>query len=115
MPNTKLANYNGKYSWNGSPKGKDRKQTTDVGSFPANPWGLYDVHGNVWEWCHDSKRTYTLADVVDPQDQSNDNSRVLRGGSWGDIPGRCRAADRYANAPAARLSNFGFRVCFRLD
>ncbi len=113
--NTDLANYDGNYSFNDSPKGKCRKETTDVGSFPANSWGLYDVHGNVWEWCRDAKRTYTAADHTDADEQSSDYNYVLRGGSWRYSPGHCRAAYRSKNAPAYCGCNCGFRVCFRLD
>jgi formylglycine-generating enzyme required for sulfatase activity len=110
-----LANYDGNYSWNGSPKGEYREQTTDVGSFPANPWGLYDMHGNVWEWCQDAKRTYTEADQTDPQSQSNEGSRVVRGGSWCSYPDYCRAANRSWDVRGTRDFYLGFRVAFRLD
>jgi uncharacterized protein (TIGR02996 family) len=116
--NTDVANYNGNYSWNDSPKGVYRKETTDVGSFPPNPWGLFDLHGNVWEWCADEYGPYTADDRTDPDVKdinSDDGSRVLRGGSWGDIPLNCRAAFRSWNAPAYRYNIIGFRVCFRLD
>jgi formylglycine-generating enzyme required for sulfatase activity len=113
--NTDLANYDGNYSFNDSPKGKRRKESTDVGSFPANSWGLYDVHGNVWEWCRDAKRTYTAADYTDSDAQEQNDQRVIRGGSWRYGPGNCRAAYRSKNAPTYRGCNCGFRVCFRLD
>jgi formylglycine-generating enzyme required for sulfatase activity len=110
--NTDLANYDGNYSFNDSPKGISRKETTDVGSFPANAWGLYDVHGNVWEWCRDAKRTYTAADQTDPHGQSNSDTFVMRGGSWRYSPGYCRSAYRSKNVPAYRGCNCGFRVSF---
>jgi uncharacterized protein (TIGR02996 family) len=110
-----LANYDGKYSWNGSPKGPFRKETTDAGSFPANAWGLHDVHGNVWQWCANTYAAYELsAEIVDIE-ESNNNSRVVRGGAWDYDPIDCRAACRYTIAPAVRDLNFGFRVAFRLD
>jgi formylglycine-generating enzyme required for sulfatase activity len=112
---TDLVNYDGNYSFNDSPKGKSRKETTDVGSFPANSWGLYDVHGNVWEWCRDTKRTYTASDQVDPEGQLDNYTFVLRGGSWRYSPGYCRAAYRSRNVAAYRGCNCGFRVCFRVD
>src|SRR3954469_3356075 len=56
-------------------------RTTPVGSFPANAWWLYDMHGNVWQWCHDWFGDYAQKDVVDPQGPKNGNERVLRGGS----------------------------------
>ncbi len=102
--NTDLANYSGDYTWNDSPKGKYRKETTDVGFFPANPWGLYDVHGNVWELCSDWYGDYS----------ANGQCR-LRGGSWSSDPGLCRAAYLGWEEPAIRYSHLGFRVCFRLD
>ena len=115
--NTDLANYDGNYSWNGSPKGKYRRQTTEVGSFPANPWGLHDVHGNVWEWCEDWYAPYKGEDQTNhcQTTKQSDEYRVLRGGSWDDVPDYCRAALRGGFAPGFRHFSYGFRVCFRLD
>jgi uncharacterized protein (TIGR02996 family) len=113
-----LANYNGNYSWNGSPEGLYREETTDAGSHPLNPWGLSDMHGNVWEWCADWYGPYTGDDQTDPcvnKKQSNNIFRVLRGGSWFDGPEDCRAACRGRRAPETRDYDAGFRMCFRLD
>jgi uncharacterized protein (TIGR02996 family) len=107
--NTDLANYDGTYSWNGSPKGAYREETTDAGAFAPNGWGLHDVHGNVWEWCEDVYRSYA------GENESDIQSRVLRGGSWRSSPDVCRAAYRIRIAPAPRNGYFGCRVCFRLD
>jgi uncharacterized protein (TIGR02996 family) len=116
--NTDLVNYNGNYSWNGSPKGVYREETTDVGSFPPNPWGLFDLHGNVWEWCADEDAPYTSHEQIDPvgkSENSDNSSCALRGGSWIDGPQGCRAASRDWDAPDDRFNFDGFRVCFRLD
>jgi len=108
-----IANYNGNYTYGSGPKGEYREQTTEVGSFPPNAFGLYDVHGNVWEWCldhwHDS---YDGA----PTDGSawttggDESLRVLRGGSWNHNPRLCRSADRYGGARAYGYYLIGFRV-----
>jgi len=109
-------NYDGNHPWNGSPQGAYRQQTTDVGSFPANAWGLFDMHGNVWEWCQDVYAAYDDADQVDPvnlSEHSNDR-RVLRGGSWLYYARNCRAAFRGRITPDFRFF-VGFRVCLPLD
>jgi formylglycine-generating enzyme required for sulfatase activity/tRNA A-37 threonylcarbamoyl transferase component Bud32 len=108
-----LANYNGNYTYGKEPKGKYRKKTTPVGSFPPNAFGLYDMHGNVWEWCEDFwHETYEGV----PNDGSawltggNQNLRVLRGGSWFDDPWFCRCANRDGYDPDFGLNFNGFRV-----
>jgi formylglycine-generating enzyme required for sulfatase activity len=110
-----LANYRSSESYNGSPTSERRGETTEVGSFPANDWGLHDLHGNVWEWCEDDWHgSYEGA----PSDGSawvesgrTGARRLLRGGSWDDAPGGCRSAYRYDISRDNRLSYFGFRVC----
>jgi formylglycine-generating enzyme required for sulfatase activity len=92
---TELANYNGNYTYGQGPKGTFREQTTDVGSFPANAWGLQDMHGNVWEWCLDGDKEV----------------RLLRGGSWSGRPRNCRSACRGGSRPDDRDGLIGFRVC----
>ena len=90
----------------------DDKQTAPVGSFAANPFGLYDVHGNVWEWVEDcGNRSYAGA----PSDgrawtRGDCRRRVLRGGSWVDIPRYLRSAFRFGGRSGNRSSNWGFRV-----
>jgi formylglycine-generating enzyme required for sulfatase activity len=109
-----LANYNGNYTYGNEAKGKYREETTEVGSFPPNAFGLYDMHGNVWEWCADtSHENYQGA----PSDGSvwlggsnNDNRyHVLRGGSWHNNPVSCRSARRSWGVPDLIFDYFGFR------
>ncbi|MGB8698842.1 MAG: formylglycine-generating enzyme family protein [Thermosynechococcaceae cyanobacterium] len=124
---TELANYRGtdnpEYDWSGSygagPKGIYREKTTPVGSFGvANDFGLYDMHGNVWEWCEDHWHdTYTSAPTdgrawIDNADKSDENARrLLRGGSWYNIPRTCRSARRVNFIAGVEVNfNFGFRV-----
>ncbi len=110
---TDLVNYNGNYTYGNSPKGKYREQTTDVGIFPPNAFGLYDMHGNVWEWCADDwHKNYEGA----PTDgsawlENDDDTPVLRGGSWIIFPDQCRSAFRLNLV--RRVLNYyvvGFRV-----
>lgn len=112
---TELANYNGNYSYSNGPKGEYREQTKTVGSFPANAFGLYDMHGNVWEWCADTwDENYKEAPVDGSawlEDNDNDNQyRLLRGGSWGNNPGYCRCAYRSRYYPDDDNYVIGFRV-----
>jgi len=106
-----LVNYDGNHTYASAPKGKYRRQTTDVGTFPPNSFGLYDMHGNVWEWCQDDyKNDYINA----PTDGSaltspSRSAKLLRGGSWYDAPGNCRSAFRYYNLDDYD-NPFGFRV-----
>jgi formylglycine-generating enzyme required for sulfatase activity len=81
-----------------------------VGQKKPNPWGLYDMHGNVWEWCHDWYGDYPGGTVVDPSGSSSGTKRVYRGGSWGYLSVGCRSALRTMNVPDYRLSDHGFRV-----
>ncbi|MFM7474756.1 MAG: SUMF1/EgtB/PvdO family nonheme iron enzyme [Microcystis aeruginosa] len=110
-----LANYNATNTYADEPNGEYRSETTPVGQFPPNAFGLYDMHGNVREWCAD-----TWHDNYDgaPTDGSawiengNDNRSPLRGGSWGYNPNYCRSAIRYDYyfRRVNRINNYGFRV-----
>jgi formylglycine-generating enzyme required for sulfatase activity len=109
---TELANYDGTYTYASEPKGKYLQKTTDVGSFPPNAFGLYDMHGNVWEWCQDDwHNNYIDA----PKDGSgwtsrSGNTKLLRGGSWYFNPGNCRSAYRHYSNLDHNTIRIGFRV-----
>jgi Uncharacterized conserved protein len=107
---TNQANYNGSYPMPGCSKGEYRKKTTEVASFPPNKWGLYDMHGNVWEWCHDWKGDYLSGHVIDPTGPSSGRRRVVRGGSWFGRPWDIRSANRYRCYPDNRDYNTDFRL-----
>ena len=112
---TELANYDGNFSYAKGPTGESRGYTTDVGSFPANAWGLQDMHGNVWEWCADHWHGSYEGAPNDGRpwveaEASDETSRLLRCGSWSDNPGLCRSAYRLSIHPGDRLNHFGFRV-----
>ncbi|NET60852.1 MAG: formylglycine-generating enzyme family protein [Symploca sp. SIO2E6] len=110
---SKLANYGGMKTYNSGPKGEYRGQTTPVGNFQvANAFGLYDMHGNVWEWCADSWHNNYQGAPTDGSAWNNDNDdRLLRGGSWFSHPARCRSAFRILYDPGVfHDGTFGFRV-----
>jgi formylglycine-generating enzyme required for sulfatase activity len=113
---TELANYNGEYTYGGGPKGMHRQETVEVATFPANVWGLHDMHGNVWEWCADHWHDTYNGAPADGSPWTNDKSndvgiRLLRGGSCLSLPGYCRTAYRSYLHPDAQHNNVGFRVC----
>lgn len=108
-----LVNYNGNFPYGAATKGTYRQQTTPVGSLGvANLFGLFDIHGNVWEWCLDTwQENYNGAPMDGGVREGGDSRfRVLRGGSWGDLGFNCRAANRLPLAPDGRDNYGGFRV-----
>ena len=117
-----LSNYDGRDRevYVDEEKGEDRQQTIDVSSFPANHWGLHDMHGNVWEWCADhwhsnyedapeDGRAWSDEDVKENDDKMN--FRLLRGGSWFNHSANCRSASRLFDHADSRNDFIGFRVC----
>ncbi len=84
-----------------------------VGSYQANPWGLYDMHGNVWEWCADGYGAYENTTVTDPEGISNSTKRVLRGGAYFDPAESCRTANRCWDPSDYRVQDIGLRLIRR--
>jgi formylglycine-generating enzyme required for sulfatase activity len=114
---TEQVNYQGEYPYAGGKKGQYRKETVPVKSLPANPWGLYEMHGNVWEWVQDAWHgNYQSAPTDGSVWESVDAgaARVLRGGSWGNYARDCRSAFRYYYDPDLRYFFTGFR-CARIQ
>jgi formylglycine-generating enzyme required for sulfatase activity len=107
---TSNANYNGNYPYNNKSKGTYRERTTAVGSFAPNPWGLYDMHGNVYEWCWDWYGSYSSGAQTDPRGAVSGYYRVGRGGYWSGDGRYLRSASRLNNNQSSRGDSTGFRL-----
>ena len=103
-------NYDGNYPYAGGIKGLYREETVEVKALPCNGWGLYQMHGNVWEWCQDWFGAYPAETVVDPTGPTEGEDRVLRGGSWIFDGQLARSASRLALGPGLRYDGAGFRL-----
>jgi formylglycine-generating enzyme required for sulfatase activity len=111
---SKQANFNGNHPCGGAPKWSYLRRTTRVGSYPANAFGLYDMHGNVWEWCngyyYDEEHYRHRPRQEEESNGKEADHRVIRGGSCLSKAISCRSAERFVLTPANRTSCVGFRV-----
>ena len=110
---TDEANYDGRYTYGSGDKGVYRRRTVAVGSFPANDYGLHDAHGNAWEWVEDCWHDNYYRAPLDGSAWTSGvdcSKRVLRGGSWGNVPRNLRSASRLRLTAGSRINLSGFRV-----
>lgn len=106
------ANFNGAFPFGKGEKGPFLNRTQTVGSYAPNAFGLYDMHGNLFEWCEDrfDRSYYRRSPAVDPRGPETGTYRVIRGGDWYSDGRDCRSAFRYADVPEGRFYALGFRV-----
>jgi formylglycine-generating enzyme required for sulfatase activity len=109
---SRQANFDGNHPYGGAEKGPYLGRTCKVGSYNPNKFGLYDMHGNVWQWCQDwyAKDYYKDSPAKDPKGPASGDARVLRGGFWYGYGAYCRAACRYRYDAGGRHNGIGFRV-----
>ncbi len=114
--NTSQVNYDGDYPYKGNIIGLDRKQPVPVGSLPANPWGLHEVHGNVWEFVQDWHKVdyYKTSPMNNPKGPAEGSFRIRRGGSWRFDAKFCRSAFRGRFRPDSKSKLSGFRLAMSL-
>ncbi|MEZ5476287.1 MAG: formylglycine-generating enzyme family protein [Thiolinea sp.] len=106
--NSLLVNFNGTEPYNHGRESEYRRETVEVKSFYPNDWGLWQMYGNVWEWCQDWYGAYPSQLITDPQGAESGDRRVLRGGSWINFGRLCRSAFRSLDGPSYR--SYGFRL-----
>lgn len=115
---TSKANYHGEFTYGDGPKGEYLQKTTPVGSYPANAFGLHDMHGNVWEWVEDCwQNSYLAGQRSDGRVYAGGPCSlcVIRGGAWGNAPQGLRSASRNGLRPMARYDHVGFRIARTLS
>lgn len=109
-----LVNYNGAHPYADGLVGLNRQRTVPVKTLPANCWGLYQMHGNVWEWCRDGLRKYTRGEVQNPEGPLRGGKRAARGGSWLGRARSTRSAARIDFIRGSRRDCIGFRILLRV-